>query len=198
MKQISLFSEIELRQVRHSGLDAAQHLEMSADSLQAWKQKIYQFQQHLPQVTESPSLQTQLFSDPPSLDAATIDPFGLPQQNIEFWRWPVDEPGVAALYFVVDHELPLLLYVGETCKANQRWKGVHDCKRYIHHYISAHRRHGLKVQVQIGFWCHAPRETKSRQTLESKLIHQWRSPFNRENWPYWGTPFTWGKLNKGS
>lgn len=193
MEQISLFSEAELRQVRHSGLDSALHLEINAAALQGWKQKVYQFQRHLPGMDEPQTLQTQLFEDSYPMGAADIDPFGLPRQNIEFWRWPANEPGLAALYFVVDHELPLLLYIGETCKANQRWKGVHDCKRYVRHYISAHRRHGLKVQVQIGFWCHAPSETKSRQKLESKLIHRWRSPFNKENWQYWGTPFTWGK-----
>jgi hypothetical protein len=25
------------------------------------------------------------------------------------------------------------------------------------------------------------------------LIEKWRSPFNKENWKHWGTPFIWGK-----
>ncbi|MEO1211419.1 MAG: GIY-YIG nuclease family protein, partial [Cyanobacteria bacterium J06638_20] len=31
------------------------------------------------------------------------------------------------------------------------------------------------------------------QHLESALIYRWRSPFNKENWTFWGTPFTGGK-----
>ncbi|PSN19912.1 hypothetical protein C7271_04885, partial [filamentous cyanobacterium CCP5] len=78
--------------------------------------------------------------------------------------------------------------------SNQRWKGVHDCKRYILNYISAHRAHDLTVTVNIGFWPHAPADRKARQRLESDLIGQWRSPFNKENWSFWNTPFVGEKL----
>jgi hypothetical protein len=190
--QQSLFSDLDLRQIRHSGLDASNLLEMSADSLHAWKQRIFHYQRHTIQ-NEVPA-QGSLFSlCPDETDAERIDPFCLKAQNIEFWRSPVDEPGLAALYFVIDHELPLLLYVGETCQANQRWKGVHDCKRYVRNYIEAHRNHRLSVNVSIGFWPHAPEQTRPRQRMELGLIEKWRSPFNKENWKHWGTPFIWGK-----
>jgi len=31
--------------------------------------------------------------------------------------------------------------------------------------------------------------TRPRQQLEKSLIAKWRSPFNKENWNFWGTPF---------
>jgi hypothetical protein len=190
--QKSLFSDFDLRQIRHSSLGTSNLLEMSMDSLRSWKQRIFQYQQHAIQ-NASPA-QGSLFSlGFEEMDAEKIDPFSLKAQNIEFWRSPADEPGLAALYFVIDHELDLLLYVGETCKANQRWKGVHDCKRYVRNYIAAHRVHGLSVSVGIGFWPHAPEPTRARQRMELELIEKWRSPFNKENWKHWGTPFIWGK-----
>lgn len=150
------------------------------------------------QTAQNQAVQGLLFSlesetDRNAQDPLRLDPFSLTAQNIEFWRSPADEPGLAALYFVIDQELPLLLYVGETCKANQRWKGVHDCKRYVRNYVEAHRIHHLPVSVSIGFWPHAPEQTRARQRMERSLIEQWRSPFNKENWKHWGTPFVWGK-----
>jgi hypothetical protein len=190
--QQSLFSDLDLRQIRHSSLEASNLLEMSADSLHAWKQRIFQYQQQT--IQNEPPAQGSLFSlGSDETNAERIDPFSLKAQNIEFWRSPADEPGLAALYFVIDHELPLLLYVGETCQANQRWKGVHDCKRYVRNYIAAHRVHHLCVSVSIGFWPHAPEQTRARQRMELGLIEKWRSPFNKENWKHWGTPFIWGK-----
>jgi hypothetical protein len=94
---------------------------------------------------------------------------------------------------VIDYELPLLLYVGETIKSGQRWKGEHDCKRYLLNYRQVHYQHQLPSQLGIAFWPHAPTQTRSRQQLELGLIYRWRSPFNKENWEFWGTPFTGGK-----
>jgi len=166
---------------------------ISQEALQSWKKRVWQYQQ---EILRQPSLQQgSLFATTPSAGdiAEEIDPFGLPRQNIEFWRWKASDAGVAALYFVIDHELPILLYVGETIKANQRWKGEHDCKRYVLNYVAAHRSYQLPVTVNIGFWQQAPTGTRSRQTLESALITKWRSPFNKENWEFWGTPFVGGK-----
>jgi hypothetical protein len=100
---------------------------------------------------------------------------------------------VAAVYFVIDRELPLVLYIGETCKSNVRWKGEHDCKRYLQNYVAAHRPHQLPVTVSIGFWRDAPAQTRPRQQLEQALIQLWKAPFNKENWQQWGTPFVGGK-----
>lgn len=153
-----------------------------------WKNQVFRYQQ---QVREQPPQQETLFELTSTVDDLTdaIDPFSLPRQNIEFWRWKAEDAGVSALYFVIDEDVPLLLYVGETVKSNQRWKGEHDCKRYVASYVSAHRAWNLPVAVNIGFWQNAPQETRPRQQLESALIFKWRSPFNKENWGFWKTPF---------
>lgn len=160
---------------------------LTARELQTWKQRLVKFQQAV-RADKAPTQGT-LFAIAESPTAHTIDPFTLPQRNTEFWRGQVTDVGNAALYFVVDHTGPLVLYVGETIKANQRWQGTHDCKRYILSYLSAHRAHGLPVQVTIGFWPYAAENRKARQALESELIQTWRSPFNKENWRRWATPF---------
>ncbi len=160
--------------------------DLTASALMEWKAKIRRFQAG---VAPTASIaQGDLFGESQD-EVGAIDPFTLPQRNAEFWREQFTDVGNAALYFVVDHEGPILLYVGETVKANQRWKGTHDCKRYILNYVAAHRTHQLPVQVNIGFWPHAPADRKARQALERKLILQWRSPFNKENWQRWATPF---------
>jgi hypothetical protein len=163
-------------------------LAISQATLQNWKQRIVAYQQQVRQT--APAQQGVLFdlSQPNSADA--IDPFTLPQQNTQFWRWKASEAGVSALYFVIDYDCSLLLYVGETVKSNQRWKGEHDCKRYLLNYRQAHYQHGLSSQLGIAFWLDAPTATRSRQRLESELIYKWRSPLNKENWKVWGTPFT--------
>jgi hypothetical protein len=166
---------------------------MPLAELQNWKQRVAQFQG---EVRSTPVVaQGSLFGEttPPS-PVDTIDPFTLPPQNAEFWRGQFQESGVPALYFVVDHEADVLLYVGETVKSNQRWKGVHDCKRYILNYVEAHRIHNATATVNIGFWPNATADRRARQALESKLIYKWRSPFNKENWSFWSTPFVGGKL----
>lgn len=190
-EQQSLFSVAELQTVRYRV--PVEPLAISQEALQEWKQRVFQFQQ---KVKVNPAAeQGSLFGLTPSPEdiAATIDPFSLPQQNREFWRWKVEDAGVASFYFVIDYELPLLLYVGETVKSNQRWKGEHDCKRYIENYVLAHRQVGAAIAVRIAFLTWAPTETRPRQQLESALIARWRSPFNKENWNLWGTPFTGGK-----
>lgn len=163
------------------------------EELQQWKQRVAQFQGD---VRSTPATaQGSLFevASEPS-PAESIDPFTLPPQNAEFWRGRFHESGVPALYFVVDYEASVLLYVGETIKSNQRWKGVHDCKRYILNYVEAHRVYGATATVNIGFWPYAAADRKARQALESELIHKWRSPFNKENWSFWSTPFVGGKV----
>ena len=170
-------------------------LDISPAALQTWKDRILTFQQD---VRETPLLQQgSLFGGGEAADTASadgIDPFALPRQNTEFWRWRAEDGGTSALYFVFDEAVPLLLYVGETVKSNQRWKGEHDCKRYLDNYQMVHYSHQLPTLLNIAFWPHAPAATRPRQQLELALILKWRSPFNKENWGVWGTPFTGGKL----
>ncbi|MGB3614565.1 MAG: hypothetical protein WBA10_12300, partial [Elainellaceae cyanobacterium] len=136
--------------------------------------------------------QTSLFDQlsDPQVTADQIPPFSLAQQNFFFFNWPADRhPDSACLYFVIDSASSLLLYVGETCRANQRWKGVHDCKQYVLNYQALHFRHQIKTAINTAFYWEAPTETRPRQQLELILIKRWRSPFNKENWRFWGTPF---------
>ncbi len=171
-------------------------LGISGTALKTWKHRIIQFQSQLAPAPQ----QGDLFggSESTSTDLANrIEPFLLRRQNTEFWRWRFEDVGVAAMYFVIDYAAApgenLLLYVGETVKSNQRWKGEHDCKRYLLNYRQAHYDNGLKSELGIAFWPEAPTERKARQQLESVLISRWRSPFNKENWQFWNTPFVDGK-----
>jgi hypothetical protein len=165
---------------------------MSQDALIEWKQRVSDFQS---QLQTPPAQQPTLFDLPTAVtsDVDRIEPFQLRQQNIEFWRWKGTDAGIPALYFVIDYELPIVLYIGETVKSGQRWKGEHDCKRYVINYCQAHYPYGLTTKVGIAFWREAPTATRSRQQLESALIDKWRSPFNRQNWGFWSTPFVGGK-----
>jgi hypothetical protein len=188
--QPSLFSAAELSGTYIA--DRVQPHTMSAEALSLWKTQIANFQQAAR--FNPPIEQTTLFETAPAhTDPQRIDPFILEPQSLAFWRLPVDSPGEACLYFVIDHAASLLLYVGETCRSNQRWKGEHDCKRYIKNYQALHFQHGLVAMVNIGFWWEAPIAPRPRQQLESALISKWRSPFNKENWDFWGTPFIGSK-----
>ena len=112
---------------------------MSQEALVQWKERIFDYQQQVRQT--KPAVQTALFDlAPVHCGSDTIDPFSLQLNTIQFWRMPADSPGDACIYFVIDNTLPLLLYVGETCKSNQRWKGVHDCKQYVGKYHDLHYR----------------------------------------------------------
>ena len=159
--------------------------DLDAPSLIAWKTRVITYQKTaaIAPVMAQGSL-FDLTSPQPELN-----PFTLPRQNTQFWRWKSSDLGVSALYFVIDYECDLLLYVGETVTSESRWRGEHDCKRYLLHYQQSHYSHDLPTQLGIAFWKDAPVKTRDRQKLESELITQWRSPFNKENWKFWATPF---------
>lgn len=185
--QPSLFSASDLS---GGSYGRTEFLHISPATLTTWKQRIFRFQQQVRNL--QPMQQGSLFemAAPSSeLDPLQLDPFSLPQQNTQFWRGRFADAGIAALYFVIDYQLPLLLYVGETVKSNQRWKGEHGCKRYIDNYRQAHYQHQMETLLGIAFWAEAPTATRPRQKLESALIEKWKSPFNKENWEFWGTPF---------
>lgn len=123
-----------------------------------------------------------------------LDPLGLAARHLQFWRWPEQDHQGAAIYFVLDRpphlEGTLLLYVGETGQANRRWKGEHDCKRYLAAYGEALQQAGLSSALSIHFWRDAPAEVKARRALEQALIRHWLPPFNKETRCRWATPFT--------
>jgi len=161
---------------------------MDADALMQWKARIFNYQKHIGE-SRSPQ-QTSLFDLALAHCAPEdIDPFSLKFNTMHFWRMPADSPGYPCIYFVVDTHLPILLYIGESCQSNQRWKGVHDCKRYVEKYHDLHHKYGLERAVSIAFWFDTPSARTARLDLELSLIKRWRTPFNKENWQCWGQPF---------
>lgn len=183
MEQLSLFSHTE-----HLSPGARKEKPvMDAQALIQWKSRIFTYQQHI-RNSQAPE-QTSLFDVTPShCDPEKIDPFKLHLQSMAFYRMP-DDFGQAALYFVIDSDAGLLLYVGETCRSNKRWKNTHDCKDYISSYQDLNYRYQMETAVNIGFWFDAPVQRKARQALEQTMIQKWRSPFNKEMWDLWGQPF---------
>ncbi|MDP5017675.1 MAG: GIY-YIG nuclease family protein [Dolichospermum sp.] len=181
MEQLSLFSNAEYKTLR------SQKPVMDAEALQQWKSRVFTYQQRI-RNTEPPQ-QVSLFDTPSShCNPEEINPFKLQLQSMAFYRMP-DTFGQAALYFVIDSVAEILLYVGETCQSNKRWKNTHDCKEYIGSYQELNHRYEIKTAVNIGFWWDAPVDRKPRQALEQKMIQMWRSPFNKEMWDLWGQPF---------
>lgn len=183
--QLDLFSDREIRSTPAGRPDT---LLMDSGALVKWKSQIAAHQKLAGE--SKPEQQGTLFNLAPThVDADAVDPFSLRLCPMSFYRLPVDSPGAACVYFIIDSAAQLVLYIGETCRSSLRWKGEHDCKRYIVNYQDLHHRHGLRTAVNMAFWWDAPAKTRHRQQLELSLILKWRSPFNKENWVLWGRPF---------
>jgi hypothetical protein len=166
--------------------------------LSDWQRRLAAFQAPLLSSDAASMVQQgQLFTGSAGLDpehnAAHFNPLNLQPQPLSFWRWPSPGHHGAALYFVLDRPeqltLPLLLYVGETARAEQRWKGEHDCKAYLAAYGDALHKAGLSSRLSICFWSDVPTETRARRRLERALIQRWQPPFNKETRGRWATPF---------
>ena len=170
--------------------------------LEDWQQRLAQHQRPLFDGQRGPAEQGLLFpqalapagGDGPEDAAALFNPLDLRPQALSFWRWPQAPQQGAALYFVLDQPSqacsPLLLYVGETGRADQRWKGEHDCKSYLAAYSEALLKANLSLQLSIRFWLDVPAQVKPRRALEQALIQRWLPPFNKETRGRWATPFT--------
>lgn len=170
--------------------------------LEDWQRRLAQHQHPLFDGQRGPVEQGLLFAqaqgnadlDGPEDAAAQFNPLDLRPQALSFWRWPQAPQQGAALYFVLDQPCPasspLLLYVGETGRADQRWKGEHDCKSYLAAYSEALLKANLSLQLSIRFWLDVPAQVKPRRALEQALIQRWLPPFNKETRARWATPFT--------
>ena len=156
---------------------------MSRDQLVQWKQRIFNYQKEIPY--QIPTQQNSLFGSDSIRTADKINPFVLELHNWQFYRMLWTSTQSCCLYFVMDLELPILLYIGETKQsAHKRWgrSGInHNCDNYIKSYIQLHRDYELAVKVATSFYYDVPLETRQRQKIESELIYKWSSPFNREN-----------------
>jgi hypothetical protein len=170
---------------------------MSKDSLLAWKTRIAEYQRGVREgrgAIEQPAL----FDLPKTTwhTADEIDPLGLKRYPWDFYDQPVrqveppDDSNRGCLYFQIDHEADIVLYIGETkLGARDRWLGTHYCKEYIKSYLQLHHDLGTQAYVCAAFWYHVPPKKKILLEWERELIYKWRSPFNKEMWEIYGQPF---------
>jgi hypothetical protein len=205
-RQGDLFSTPSPPQIPNPSPPAAA-LPLARQQLLAWQERLAAYQAPLWSETAeaAEAEQASLFGanagldpTPPASDpiaqARALRPLALPAQSLAFWRWPEAPHQGPALYFVLDRpahlQRPVLLYVGETAKADRRWKGAHDCKSYLAAYQEALARADLAATLTIRFCCEAPAATAARRALEQALIQRWKPPFNKETRDRWSTPFT--------
>jgi hypothetical protein len=181
-----------------AGTSCPTTLHLRRDQLLAWQQRLQAYQAPLFARLPASGQQASLFASPsPGTATALVElcnPLGLTPLALDFWRWPQPPHRGASLYFVFDRPeclpWPLLLYVGETGRADRRWKGEHDCKGYLAAYAEALGRVDLSPMLSIRFWCDVPTQPRARRQLEQLLIRRWAPPFNKENQERWATPFT--------
>ena len=186
------------------GIEPGRGLALSREQLLSWQTRLAAHQGPLFAPRQTPDAeQGLLFAPPPSvaggppdacIDATSLRLLELRSQPLSFWRWPAPNRQGAALYFVTDSpsrlDWPLLLYIGETGRADRRWKGDHDCKTYLAQYGEALQRAGLELQLSIRFWLDVPEGIRPRRQLEQALIRHWLPPFNKETRQRWPAPFT--------
>ena len=184
---------------------ATQAPSLSQQQLLTWQNRIRNhqlplFAQQVPDGAKQDGQRQLIFAElgPIGLDphsqASALNPLSLHAHPLSFWRWPSAPHQGAAIYVVMDRPssvgTSLLLYVGETGRADQRWKGAHDCKGYLAAYSEALATAGLESNLSIRFWCDVPSSMKPRRALELALIQRWLPPFNKETRNHWTTPFT--------
>ena len=198
-RQGDLFSHD--RAALRQGLRPAAALPLLQQTLLDWQQRLAAHQGPLFAGSDKPAhRQVDLFaplsasrSASDAIAADDFDPLKLQRQPLSFWRWPQAKLRGPALYVVLDQPAalshPLLLYVGETARAEQRWKGEHDCKGYLAAYGDALQKAALTTQLSIAFCSDVPAQTRERRALEQGLIRRWLPPFNKETRGRWATPF---------
>ena len=189
-KQGELFSrEISLRNSSRLNKDFF----VNQKFLETWQTRIYAYQeQHFKSLNPENS-QISLFKEDPKKLKNLFDPLKLTPLPLNFWRSSKPYHYGPAIYLVMDRihgNKNLILYIGETIAAEQRWKGDHDCKSYLDNYSIALQQAGMSSELSIRFWVDVPKETSKRRKLEKELITQWLPPFNKETRARWQTPFT--------
>ena len=178
-------------------VDWQTQLPLLREQLQAWHSRLAAHQGPLfaREKPDEAAQQGLLFGSASATEQAAerFQPLALQPQPLSFWRWPQLPVSGAALYVVLDRPTalnhPLLLYIGETARAERRWKGEHDCKRYLAAYGDTLQRLGLAPRLSISFWSDAPEPIKERRALEQALIRRWLPAFNKETRGRWATPF---------
>tara|TARA_Y100001968_G_scaffold10249_1_gene8606 strand:- start:79 stop:678 length:600 start_codon:yes stop_codon:yes gene_type:complete len=175
-------------------INAFQEIYIDRKIIKEWQQKIINHQSPIFKYGYKSVNQPSLFESNPEVLNKIFNPIELTPLSLSFWKWPKKMHEGAAVYFVMDkiteNEDHIILYIGETISAENRWKGEHDCKSYLSNYSESLQKANLTTKLSIRFWIDVPIETKARRKLEQKLIQTWLPPFNKETRGIWGTPFT--------
>lgn len=171
-----------------------QGIELNTKFLEAWQEKVYSHQSKFLKGIKPTTHQTSLFKENTKQLIDKFEPLKLTPLPINFWRCSTPSQSGPAIYVVTDqldnHNKFLILYIGETIAADQRWKGDHDCKTYLDNYCETLQKAGITNQLSIRFWNDVPKETLRRRKIEQALIQRWLPPFNKETRTRWQTPFT--------
>ncbi len=176
-------------------------VQLSSDFLKAWQKRLHSHQRNFfkgeKEITAQPSLFSIEMDSEEQQIKKTVDslnPLELAPLSMSFWRSPNNQHKGPAIYLVTDRpkglDTPILLYIGETVAAEKRWKGDHDCKRYLAAYSEALSKTNIVCNLSIRFLTDVPTSTKTRRKLERLLIERWLPPFNKETRSRWVTPFT--------
>ena len=187
-KQFELFRYGEIFESTHNFKNNLNH---SQTSFLDWREKIHKHQLFISNNLSNLSLQKSLFANFEE-KFRNINPFLLSGVSINFWRSNKEISRGPAMYFVVDklNNYEIVLYIGETNSADNRWKGDHDCKIYINNYKESLTVNNLKSHIDIRFYLDVPKEVNFRRKLEHQLIYLWLPPFNKETRNRWATTFT--------
>tara|TARA_B100000579_G_scaffold350682_1_gene304549 strand:- start:115 stop:705 length:591 start_codon:yes stop_codon:yes gene_type:complete len=169
-------------------------INIEKEVIDEWQKKIIDYQSPIFKYGYKSTNQPSLFESNSEKLNETFNPIELTPLPLNFWRWPKTMHYGPAVYFVMDkiinYDKNIILYIGETISAEQRWKGEHDCKNYLSNYSDALQKVNIKTKLDIRFWLDVPVSTKERRKLEQKLIQTWLPPFNKETRGIWATPFT--------
>ena len=190
-RQYDLFSnnDINLSETKH-----LQDINIDKKVIKEWQNKIINHQSNLFNRGYKKANQTSLFESNSEEFNETFNPIVLTPLPLSFWKWPKSVHQGPAVYFVMDKIINsdenIILYIGETISADQRWKGEHDCKIYLASYSDTLQKANITTKLNIRFWLDVPINTKERRKLEQKLIQTWLPPFNKETRRIWATPFT--------
>ena len=162
--------------------------------IKEWQRNIINHQSNIFKFGYKNVNQTSLFESGKEQLKEFFNPTELTPLPLNFWRWPKSRHEGPAIYFVmdkiIDSDENIILYIGETISAEKRWKGEHDCKKYLSSYSEVLQKANVTAKLSIRFWLDVPINTKGRRNLEQKLIQNWLPPFNKESRGIWSTPFT--------
>ena len=190
-RQYNLFNNNDLD---FSGNNHLQDIFIRKKIIKEWQEKIINHQSPIFKSNTKDVIQTSLFESISDKSTETFNPIHLTPLPLSFWKWPKTKHKGPAVYFVmdkiIDSEENIILYIGETISAEKRWKGEHDCKKYLSTYSDTLQKANMTTRLNIRFWLDVPIKTKERRKLEQKLIQTWLPPFNKETRRIWATPFT--------